>query len=26
MLDRAAAQLKRGRASAPVDLTPFLKG
>lgn len=25
MLDRSAAQLKRGRASAPIDLTPFLK-
>jgi len=25
MLDRSVAQLKRGRASAPIDLTPFLK-
>lgn len=26
MLDRSVAQLKRGQASAPIDLTPFLKG
>lgn len=25
MLDRSVAQLKRGRASAPIDLAPFLK-
>ncbi len=25
MLDRSVAHLKRGRASAPIDLTPFLK-
>ena len=25
MLDRSVAQLKRGRASAPIDLTLFLK-
>ena len=26
MLERSVAQLKRGKASAPVDLTLFLKG
>ena len=26
MLDRSVASLKKGRASAPIDLTPFLKG
>ncbi|MFZ4780446.1 MAG: hypothetical protein ACOYM3_34265 [Terrimicrobiaceae bacterium] len=25
MLDRSVSQLRRGRASAPIDLTPFLK-
>jgi hypothetical protein len=26
MLDRSAASLKKGKASPPIDLTPFLEG
>ncbi len=26
MLERSVAQLKKGNASAPVDLTPFIEG